>query len=97
MWLLLQLIRDMLICAFDTDCLVQLFSPKLLNGISRYDSHIQDELDLKVEMQQLAGAASTLSFCTTCCISVLLAGALCRVHSVSFLLLVGLITVQAVP
>lgn len=59
---------------------------------------IQDVLALKVEMQQLMmEAASTPSFCITCCISAPLAGTLCQERSVSFLLLVGLITVQAVP
>lgn len=59
---------------------------------------IQDVLALKVEMQQLRmEAASTPSFCITCCISAPLAGTLCQERSVSFLLLVGLITVQAVP
>lgn len=53
---------------------------------------------LKVEMQQLTTkSASTVSFCITCCISALLAGTLRQERSVSFLLLVGLITVQAVP
>lgn len=59
---------------------------------------MQDARVLKVELQQLLiTSASTPSFCITCCISALLAGTPCRERSVSFLLLVGLITAQAVP